>query len=69
MSVSNSHSLSPWQAIKAESELEFCAADCGAGRPTISRGGVWGNRFGLYSQGGRGNFPSGYSGGGVEGAG
>lgn len=26
--VLNSYSLSPWQAIKAESELEFCAADC-----------------------------------------
>lgn len=34
----NSYSLSRWQAIKAESEVEFCAADCRAGRLTIFRG-------------------------------
>lgn len=34
--LSNSYSLSPIKAIKAESELEFCMADCRAGRPTIS---------------------------------
>lgn len=36
--VSNSSSLSPWQATKAQSELEFCAADCRAGRVLISPG-------------------------------
>ncbi|KAB1253708.1 Zinc finger CCHC domain-containing protein 12 [Camelus dromedarius] len=52
-----------------ESELEFCATDCRAGRAMNSRGkcnGV-GTCFGLYSEDGRGNFPPGYSGGGEEG--
>lgn len=57
--VSNSYSLSPWEAIKAKSELEFCAADCRAGRPTISQGTCNGRgHFDLYSEGGRGNFLS-----------
>lgn len=36
--MSNSYSLSRWQAIKAEPELEFCAADCRAGKRRVSRG-------------------------------
>ena len=46
MCMSNSYSFSPCQAIKAKSELEFFAADCRAGRPTISQGKVMG-RFAL----------------------
>lgn len=69
--VSNSHSLSLWQAIRAESELEFCAADCRAGRPKIARAEMsWGGgRFGWYSEGGRGIFrlPAAEGGGGAGG--
>lgn len=38
MCVSKSYSLSRWQAIKTKHEPEFCAADCRAGRLTISPG-------------------------------
>ena len=65
MCVSNSDVLSRWQAIRAKAELEFCEADYRAGRTTISPGEMeWGAFFGLYSEGGRRNFPPGYCGGG-----
>lgn len=63
--VSNSDSLSRWQATRTEAELEFRAADYRAGRTTISPGEMeWGGAFfGLYSEGGRRSFPPGYCGG------